>query len=261
MPDKEDILKVGGTSAASAILPYAVLGIGGYILIKKLGDSELIPGFDSLSNIAGGIVETVTNTTETITETVTETITETIETIKEVPKDIYDEAGKAITKEPKFSEKEEAALTARAEPNKYWSLSKETIADIRDTPPTPGAWVEKTLENIVHKPTPTGVLSEYTQKEMKGTTFYDPSKPKTYRGSGPASKWKSLKEQETANISYIPPTRIKGSALKPELMTTKSKTSSGVPKSKRVAGHVYGRTGKDITSERKNLSRKQKEAL
>ena len=195
MPDKEDILKVAGTSAASAILPYAVLGIGGYILIKKLGDSELIPGLDNFNNIAGGIVETVTNTTETITETVTETIT-----------DLKDSAGGSPFPETKIPR---GGRTT-------WARGKNTIV----LTPSEKKKASKAQEAL--KSFGGGFI---------GSRFIGNNFPETKKPS---------KGKETS---------------------TKSKTSSGVPKSKRVAGRVYGRTGKDITSERKNLSRKQKEAL
>ena len=187
MPDKEDILKVAGTSAASAILPYAVLGIGGYILIKKLEDTELIPGFDSLSNIAGGIVETVTNTTEIVTK-------------------LKDSASGSPFPETKIPR---GGRTT-------WARGKNTIV-LTPSEEKKASEAQEALKSFG---------GGFIGSRFIGNNFPETKKPS--------------KGKETS---------------------TKSKTSSGVPKSKRVAGHVYGRTGKDITSERKNLSRKQKEAL
>lgn len=66
--NRTTIIEAGSKGVASAAMPYVAIGVIGYVLYKKLGDE--IPSFPDLSNIGGGITETVTNITENVSKTV-----------------------------------------------------------------------------------------------------------------------------------------------------------------------------------------------
>jgi hypothetical protein len=65
----KDVVIKSGSSAGAAILPYAAVGIVGYIVYKKYAE-DTIQGLQGAGDVAGGVIERITNTTTTIKDTV-----------------------------------------------------------------------------------------------------------------------------------------------------------------------------------------------
>ena len=135
----------------SDLILAGVLVGGGILAYKELGDIK-----EDVQAAFGGVFGGLEGAGVSLTG-VTTAFGEGVTTVKEV-----------VTYEPVLfkTTAETKALAARAEPGQPYTLSKGAIAQIGAVAPTPGAYVSKVQEEYFPKPTPTGVISEYTPTEM-----------------------------------------------------------------------------------------------